>query len=218
MLRAAAQEVGAGAWHDVAPVPAAAFGAPGCKSHLPPYLRQNCATADVACRVLHARGVACPEAAIAQAIVGFDWPGRYQFLPPRRPGGPSYLIDGSHNPAGMAALVAALNQDVRLRGRSLHALFASLPHKDHAGMAALLRPHVARWQGCALRINRPPAPGTPRPSPPLEMDLPTPRAALAAWDTALGPEDVVLVTGSLYLAGEALAALCHLPVDPPVWG
>jgi dihydrofolate synthase/folylpolyglutamate synthase len=172
------------------------------------YLEHNRILADGARSALHARGLHCPAEAMDQAVRAFDWPGRYQRLPPRRPDGPSYLIDGSHNPAGMAALLKSVQEDATLRGLRLHALFAVMPHKDEGAMRALLVPKVRQVHRCHLAQLGPQGPD----------GRPTVAEALDALDAALGPQDVIVVVGSLYLAGEALAHLCGLPTDPPVMG
>lgn len=216
VLAATAAKTGAGSWHDVPQVAYAPFGLPG-GDRLPPYLQQNCATARVACEVLHGLGMGCDPAHWNIARRAFVWPGRYQALDAKVAGGPAYLIDGSHNPAGMAALVAAIKLDARLAHKTLHALFAVMPHKDLQAMEATLRPHVAQVVTCALHINRPAQVGSKKAQHP-RPDYPSAKAALKALSQHLGPDDVILVTGSLYLAGEALGALCSLPADPPVWG
>jgi hypothetical protein len=69
------------------------------------------------------------------------WPGRLETL---RWCGGTLVLDVAHNPAGMAALVHALEP---LRGSALAIAFACQPDKDEAGMlAALARLGAPVWR------------------------------------------------------------------------
>lgn len=175
------------------------------RPQLPGYLDMNRRVADAACALLAPQSKTAGRAAIDQAVRTFAWPGRYHKITARRPRGPSYLIDGSHNPAGMAACLGSIVHDPSLAGRHLHALVAVMPHKDAQALTRLVQPHVRTLHRCSLAL----APNA---------GLPTAAEALTALDASLGPQDLLLVLGSLYLAGEALAHLCGWPADPPVLG
>lgn len=188
-------------WVDDTAERSAAHGRP----RLPGYLDDNRRVAEAACAVLSAQGLSSTSHHLDEAVHTFAWPGRYHKLPPMRAGGAATLIDGSHNPAGMAALCATLQADPELCGKRLHALFAVAPHKDAAELERIVRPHVVALHRCQLALYP-------------EAGLPTAADKLRALHEGLGADDVLLVVGSLYLAGEALAHLCGWPIDPPVRG
>jgi dihydrofolate synthase/folylpolyglutamate synthase len=184
---------------------------------LPGYLQQNLATATQAAALVDQLGYACPPEAMAQGAATFTWPGRYQWVEPGRPGGPSYLIDGSHNPAGMTALLTALRADSRLTHKQIHVLFGAMPHKDSTTMLTMLDTLDATVHRCSLQLaisSKGAALGVEG----AATALPSAAQALARLDKMCSADDVVVVVGSLYLAGESLAYLYGLPTDPPVMG
>ena len=163
----------------------------------------NVATGIAVCDALRARGVRIDEAAIVEGCAAVQWRGRMQWVAGR----PPVLVDAAHNPAGMAAMVDA----VAGLGSwpSVAAVFGAMRDKDVAGMAAELQrlPRV---------IPIVTAPKVERACAPRELSTyfdPPARIAsdvASAMDTArdvAGPDGLVLVCGSLYLVGEALAVL-----------
>jgi dihydrofolate synthase/folylpolyglutamate synthase len=139
-------------------------------------------------------------------------PGRLERV--RVPGGPAFLFDGAHNPAGAAVLAANLEQ--RRRPRERVWLLASMQEKERGPMLDLLLPHVDRVV-CTKGQS------SPRFEEPEELvreltgagaraeAVATAKEAAAALSRRLGPRDEVLVTGSLYLVGDVRDAL-GLPV------
>ena len=133
----------------------------------------------------------------------------------RVPGGPAFLLDGAHNPAGAATLAANLEQRSRPRERVW--LLASMQEKDRGPVLDLLLPHVDRVV-CTKGES------SPRFEEPDELvrqleaagaraeTAPTAREATRALSRRLGPRDEVLVAGSLYLVGDVRDAL-GLPIS-----
>lgn len=215
VLVSAAQAAGA-VLHDVdalgALVDRPAATAPGLA---PPYQRDNAVTARVACRVLDAGAIRCPDTSVLEAMRLFSWPGRYQWIDTT----PPVLVDGAHNPDGMAALATALAADERLAGRALHLVTTCLRDRDPV---ALLRPvidGIATLHPCPVHSAR------SRTVDELAQLWPRARAhgsAKLAIDAALEAAardgGVVIVAGSLMLAGDALAHLLGQVRDPPVDG
>ena len=75
--------------------------------------------------------------AVARAAAEVRVPGRLQVLSER----PLTLLDGAHNPAGMAALAQSLRTILAERGQpGLVAVVSILDDKDAAGMLAALLP------------------------------------------------------------------------------
>jgi dihydrofolate synthase/folylpolyglutamate synthase len=118
-------------------------------------------------------------------------------------GEPAMLIDGAHNPAGMAAMVASARE--LIGARRTVAIFGAMRNKDVESMAAALRELTGE-----IIVT---APAVERATPPGELARLFDPAAEVAADVATaldrarllaGPEGVVVVCGSLYLAGEVL--------------
>lgn len=72
------------------------------------------------------------ENIIRAGLVKATWPGRLEILQKE----PAILIDGAHNPEGLRALTAAL--DNRFFGKRLKVVFAALKDKDLTEMCAIL--------------------------------------------------------------------------------
>jgi len=162
----------------------------------------NIATAVAICDTLRAGGIPIPATAVVAGCETVRWRGRMDWIE----GEPPILIDGAHNPAGMAAMVAAARE--LIGGRRRVAVFAAMRNKDVESMAAGL--------GELTREVVVTAPAVERATPPADLSrLFDPPAEIAAdVSTALrrarrvaGHEGVVVVCGSLYLAGEVIDLL-----------
>jgi dihydrofolate synthase/folylpolyglutamate synthase len=199
--------------------------------------RHQAANAAVANAVLDALGEAgiadVPDDARRRGFRGARWPGRLELLDVATPRGPrEVLLDGAHNPAGAAALGAALD-DLRPlmagggdpRPAPLTLVWAAMADKDVAGTIEAVAASAA-LRGATVICT---APDLPRALAPDALatawsragiegltvrTAPTPEAALeAALESAPGP---IVVGGSLYLVGAARARLVDDPLlrDP----
>ncbi|MFO8075040.1 MAG: bifunctional folylpolyglutamate synthase/dihydrofolate synthase [Actinomycetota bacterium] len=162
--------------------------------------------------LLERRGLPFDADAARAGLAAVRSPGRLEVVEPAD-GGPTVVLDGAHNPAGAAALAEALGSDVAAGRRVL--VVGAMGDKDCAGILDALLPAVDDVVATEAPTGR---------SAPAERlaklcrlagrearaegDLP---AALAAARSSAGPDDVVVVTGSLYLVGAARDAL-GLPV------
>ncbi len=162
----------------------------------------NVATAVGVSDALREAGIAIDAEAVRRGCASVRWRGRMQWVD----GAPPVLLDGAHNPAGMAAMVAAARD--LIGGRRCVAVFAAMRNKDVASMAAGLAELTRE-----IVVT---APAVERATPPEDLaGLFDPRAVIAAGvESALdvarrrcGRDGVVVVCGSLYLAGEALTLL-----------
>jgi dihydrofolate synthase/folylpolyglutamate synthase len=156
-----------------------------------------------------AREAGIPEAAIEAGLRTAVWPGRFERL--RTPEGP-VLLDGAHNEAGMEALVRTLASEGLAPAATV---FGAMADKAWDRTLATLAPRSG------ARVYVEPAGRKAVPCAELATafpgeDAPSIPEALAAARRLAGPEGLVLVTGSLYLVGEARAALLGLPRDPPI--
>jgi dihydrofolate synthase/folylpolyglutamate synthase len=159
-------------------------------------------------------GLGIDAAVVRRGLASVEWPGRLDVVDGR----PPIVIDGAHNPDGVEALAADLPAIVA--GRPVTAVFAVMGDKDWRGMLARLAPQLVRV--IATRVG-------PRSLDPravgqhldgaLECDVvEDPRLAVRSACRVAGESGVVLVVGSLFLAGEAYAELRSAPLFPPWQG
>ena len=135
-----------------------------------------------------------------QGLATAEWPARFQRLAPGPLAGDRETwLDGAHNVDAAAALAAEL-----ARRGPMHLVLGILANKDAAGIVDLLRAH-------ALSLTFVPVPDHPSHNPAAMAEQFGGRAA-ATLGEALGPlPSPILIAGSLYLAGGALAANLELP-------
>jgi dihydrofolate synthase / folylpolyglutamate synthase len=136
------------------------------------------------------------------------WPGRFQVIP-ARPGWPEMVIDVAHNPAGAWALRSSLSE--RYEDRPLIFVFGAMRDKAISEMTEILFPLAERV--IATR------PENPRAASPEEIQRAAARTGVeveAAEDVAnalerarelAGSETVVVIAGSIYLAGEVMRSM-----------
>ena len=167
---------------------------------LPGYQRGNFAIARAAAEaILGATDPAAVMAAAADAGV----PGRLQVTG----GDPLVIFDGAHNPDGIRALSAALDELVG--SRPLVLVASILSDKDPAAMlSGLLGRCRAAVLTEAANPRALPASDLLAAAPRGTCDLhaePDPRRALERARALAGPDGAVLVSGSLHLVGDLLA-------------
>ena len=169
--------------------------------------RRNAALAAETVRVLQ-HELPVSQTALETGLQEAFWPGRFQRL--RLPGGGELVLDGAHNPAAMEALCRTL--DEQYPGIRPVVVLGVMADKDLAGIAR----HVTRRAARVLCVPIPSERGADpdrlaRACREAAPDLPVrvcPSLA-AAWEQ-VREERLVLVTGSLYLVGQALELLGSL--------
>jgi dihydrofolate synthase/folylpolyglutamate synthase len=161
------------------------------------------------------------EAAIARGVAGASWPARMQRLTRGPFGeraaarGSDLWLDGTHNPHGARALAAALEALVARDGRPLALVVGMLGNKDADGVFEALAP-------LKPRVFTVPSPSEAGASPEdladaargAGLEAEPSASVMAGFERALaqdGPAPHVAICGSLYLAGEVLAA------SPQTW-
>jgi dihydrofolate synthase / folylpolyglutamate synthase len=162
----------------------------------------NAAVAVACVEVLRERGWVIPDAAVAAGLAGVSWPARLEV----RPGRPLAVLDCAHNVASAQALADTLRASFPPGRRLL--VFAGSGDKDVAGMFRVLAPHFDRVFLTRFADN-------PRAVPPERLRelwraasgapaelAPTPAAAWQAAQAAAGPDDLIVIAGSVFLAGE----------------
>jgi dihydrofolate synthase / folylpolyglutamate synthase len=163
---------------------------------------ENAAVALATCAMLSGRGAPLDLGTVRRGLATMSWPARLEW----RAQAPPLLIDGAHNPAAVSAIVPAVREVVG--DRTLVALVGVMADKDVAGILDALRPLA-------------PIPvftqaGTPRAARAIDLARVWGRGAraisslpdaLTAARLLAGEEGVVLVCGSIYLAGDVLQLL-----------
>lgn len=162
----------------------------------------NAAVAVGIAEALGASGDEIGAPAIAAGLSRVSWPGRLQVL--RR--NPLLVVDGAHNADSAQKLVRALSGHFRFKAAIL--VVGTSRDKDIAGIAAGLRPLAARV--IVTRSQNPRAAETSVlraefSSTGVEVaEAETVESALAMALGEAGPEDLVCVTGSLFVVAEAI--------------
>ncbi|HIE12834.1 MAG TPA: bifunctional folylpolyglutamate synthase/dihydrofolate synthase [Desulfotomaculum sp.] len=165
----------------------------------------NAACAVAVARLFGERGWGVDETAVREGLAAAAWPGRLEVVKEK----PLVVLDGAHNAAGAQALKEALEE--YFPGRRIVLLLGIFADKERAAVAATLCPMAA-----AVVVTRPPGPRAgdwrevaalaQRYAPAVFAVEEIPAAV--AWVLSLAePEDVAVITGSLYLIAEARAVL-----------
>jgi dihydrofolate synthase/folylpolyglutamate synthase len=158
-----------------------------------------------------------PTSAYEAGLTLAEWPARMQRLPPGRltdlaPEGCELWLDGGHNPDGGRAIAAALADLEERVSRPLLLIIGMLANKDAEGF-------LGNFAGLARRVIAIPVEGQEKAMPQdvladtaLRIGLPSEareslRDALRRTvQLNLDPPPRILITGSLYLAGDVLSA------------
>ena len=173
--------------------------------------RLNAAVALAAVRAVSAQ-IPVSEAAIRQGLATVVWAGRLQMV---RRGSRQILLDGAHNLDSARSLRAALAQ--HFPGERPTLVLGILRDKDFAEMCAILAPLAARILLVPVQNERTLAAA--------ELLAPcraaNPTAAIVVCDSLpdalrrAADAPFALITGSLYLIGEALEILGVTPGNVP---
>ena len=155
------------------------------------------ANAALALMALQAAGVHVTDEAIRNGLAQTVWPCRFQRLHT------DFIIDGAHNPAGAEALVETWRQ--HFPGQKAHLIFGAVAAKDVRSVLEKLLPICASIACITLKSTRAvPAEEIEALAAFLAPHVPRqlPESLASALRGAARPG---LLTGSLYLCGEALA-------------
>ncbi|MFL5828277.1 MAG: bifunctional folylpolyglutamate synthase/dihydrofolate synthase [Solirubrobacteraceae bacterium] len=144
-------------------------------------------------------------AAVASAARDVRVPGRLQIVGES----PLTLLDGAHNPDGIAALAESMPA-ITASHDPVIAVVSILDDKDAAGMLARLMPVCDATVFTSSQNPRALPPPTLQSlsrqlhGPPSEI-VPTPREAVARARELAGADGIVIATGSIYLVADLLA-------------
>jgi dihydrofolate synthase/folylpolyglutamate synthase len=165
---------------------------------------ENVALAVAALAELRDQGIEIADGAIRDGIAATRWPARFD----RVREVPTVIVDGAHNAPAARALGSAFRE--LFPDRKAILVVGILNDKDLVGMALALGPLASRVFACR--------PQTPRAYPVEDVAaafrayaeataVPRVGQAIDASLAAAAPDDVLLITGSIYTAGEALDRL-----------
>src|SRR6185295_12038971 len=169
---------------------------------LPALGEHQAANAATAIALVERSGARISPAVVRRAFGKVRLPGRVEVVGRR----PWLIVDAAHNPVSARALAAALKD---LPRRRTILVFGASADKDYGAMLRTLLPVADLAIFTRAATSRAAAPSD-------LMKKAKGRAALAAGSVAralalarkaAGPRDAVVVTGSFYVAGEALAQL-----------
>ncbi|MBI4173811.1 MAG: bifunctional folylpolyglutamate synthase/dihydrofolate synthase [Candidatus Aenigmarchaeota archaeon] len=162
---------------------------------------RNLSLALTAVRELNGLGMPIGMEAVRNGIETVSWPGRLEVVRQR----PLIIIDGAHNSEGMASLA---NEMARMKRGRLVCLVAIMKDKDKKTMLESLNQVADRFVFTTASTPRSadPADLAKHVSKPylLESDV---TQALRLAEAQCRPGDTLLITGSLYLAGDVKAML-----------
>ncbi len=169
---------------------------------------RNVALAIAAAEELGRQGFPVTASFVERGIRETHWPGRFQVLPTSG-GAPEYIFDVAHNPAGAWALRSTLSAGYP--DRPLTFIFGAMRDKAIGEMAEILFPLADRV--IATRADN------PRSASPEEIREAASRtstqieeaadvaAAIEMAKSGARPDSVVVITGSIYIVGEAMRLL-----------
>lgn len=165
---------------------------------------ENAAHCLAVCDVLHDHvGISVEDAALRRGLENTFWPGRFQCVKRN----PVVIVDGAHNPSAAQALAESLKR--LCRGRPVAGVAGMCSDKDVRGCLRPLLPALKRLWCVPLESPRS-LPAADLAACAQSMGIPAEKGLCldavlsAAEDWAAGESGVVLVWGSLFLAGQAL--------------
>jgi dihydrofolate synthase/folylpolyglutamate synthase len=163
----------------------------------------NAAAAVAAAERVRDAGVPIPDAAIAAGLRDVTWPARLELVRRR----PTVVLDCAHNVASAAALAETLRVSFPVTGHR-HLIFATSSDKQILEILNILAPAFDRFHLTRYQSN-------PRSADPTAMAkqldglgktnvtiYPAPVDAWQAASSEVGPDDAIVIAGSVFLAGE----------------
>lgn len=161
-----------------------------------PHQAINCAVAETS---LRATGLKITAEQMRTGLARTRWPGRFEIVRQQ----PLTILDGAHNPHGAEALAATLRE--QFAGRKLTLILGVLRDKDYTEVCRILAPLASRILCVPVANERTAS---------AEDIVRACRPAIAevcrdvreAYAKAADAE-VVIIAGSLFLIGEAMACL-----------
>jgi dihydrofolate synthase/folylpolyglutamate synthase len=153
----------------------------------------------------HEMGVEMSVSEVAQGLYRVRYPGRFELVNEK----PVIILDGAHNQHKAEALKKSL--EIEFPGKRCIIVLGTLSVKDFSGIVETLSPVAKRWIATQPRVF-----GKPSAPPDVLADVihkVTPSLEILQAENVLdaitkavetaGEDDVIVITGSLYMIGEA---------------
>ncbi len=177
--------------------------------------RENAAVALGLAEALESLGVRLTVEGVRAGLASLRWPGRFQVLEGR----PTLVLDVAHNAVSARALGESLGELLSSKaGRRLVLVVGMARDKDIAAFASALFPSATRVVCTRADSPRAAAPEVvyeaARNSGVEAECLPDVASAVAEARRLASPEDVVCITGSFHVVGEAMKLL---GIEPWKW-
>ncbi|MGQ9876777.1 MAG: bifunctional folylpolyglutamate synthase/dihydrofolate synthase [Chloroflexus sp.] len=170
------------------------------------FQRENARLAMGTALLLRDQGVPIDDQAIRRGLAEAWWPGRFELIA----GPPRILVDGAHNGDSAQKLWQAISDE--LPHRQFILVLGTSRDKDIAAIAAALAPQAAHViitrsnHPKAMDLDRIAAEVAPFTNAPIQI-VPVVAEALATAQALAGHDDLICVTGSLFVVGAAREAL-----------
>lgn len=156
----------------------------------------NAAVAACVVEVLASRGFAMNQESLIKGFSEVRWPGRLEIVKEK----PLIILDGAHNTHGIRALIHFL--EAQFPGRRKVLIFAAMKDKEWEKMLIELIPHAHEIIATKVDSDRALAPDAVKGLVPAAHVAPNPAEAMRIARSRSTVNDVIIVTGSLYLIGE----------------
>jgi len=161
---------------------------------------KNASLAVLAVDRLNKKGFNVSEKSLRKGLKDVRWPGRLELLKHSTP----WLIDCAHNPAAMNTLASYLKNE--FANKKIMAIFAAMQDKEYDKMLSTLSPLVTECIFTKPVIDRAEEPEILKNVCPNSIKKSVEKKVSRALTYAVKVEkdyDLVLVTGSIFLVGEA---------------
>ena len=176
---------------------------------------ENAATAVAICEVLRGNGIAIPDEAIQRGLASVRWPARLEVMSSR----PLIVADGAHNGHSMTRVMESLEDCFEFD--RLIVVFGTTRTKDLSAMVDAVAPRAAAVVATASAHPRAMAPGQVLQGFAkwglVAETAPDVKSALDAALEKAGERDLVLVTGSLFVAAEAREIILGITPETHRW-
>jgi dihydrofolate synthase / folylpolyglutamate synthase len=155
--------------------------------------------AAIAVNAVRSAGIQTDRQSVKEGLANVYWPGRFQRVNDRT------VLDGAHNPAATKCVVETWRECGGPEKATI--IFGGLLDKDLGGMISTLSTLASRFLIVPIRSQRAASTAEIEPFVPRHLSAVQCSSAAEALDLALRFNEQILVTGSLFLVGEALSIL-----------
>jgi dihydrofolate synthase/folylpolyglutamate synthase len=161
----------------------------------------NASIALCAAELLSTLGFEIGQRGVYDGLLQVSWPGRLEIVREK----PTIILDGAHNIDGIRTLTSFLNNQYRDRRRIL--IFGVMKDKEYERMIEELLPYVDETILTMPENNRALSPEFMKKLAPKAVVADNSAWALKKAKSMSTENDVIIITGSLYLVGECKAII-----------